>query len=209
MEQSDFQYWLADSLASFKANRKKTTVLLALVAVLLITGGRLLLPHHGASEALASALSPPAPSFLLDMPAITEDAAKSASLSRLTRWAEVPAVPPGRNLFQIDLSMYSSDGSRPKSSGGSARDTFWHDLEKSMTDRADQEKQRQVLVDALKADAGNLKLQTTIDGSSPKAIVNGILVGEGDVVAKFRIVRIENRRITVEREGIRFEVRMN
>jgi hypothetical protein len=209
MEKSDFQYWLTDSMASFRANRKKTTILLALVVVLAMTGGRLLLPHHGTSEASANVESAPTSPFILDLPVMTEDPAKSASLNRLTRWAETPAVPPGRNLFQIDLSQYATDGSRPKSSGGATRDTFWHDLEKSMNDRADQDKQRQVLVDALKADAGNLKLQTTTGGSSPKAIVNGILVGEGDVVAKFRIVRIENRRITVEREGITFEVRMN
>jgi hypothetical protein len=39
-------------------------------------------------------------------------------------------------------------------------------------------------------------------------MVNGDLVGEGSVVANFRIVSIEARRIIVEREGIRLEIDM-
>jgi hypothetical protein len=205
MEKSDFQFWLSDALASFRANRKKTTVLMALLAVLLVTAGRLVLPH-GTSVASANAVSPAPPTLGLDLTIPTETPDNSAPLKK---WAEVPAPLPDRNLFLIDLSAFARDGSRPKSIGGASGDTFWHDLEKSMKDQADQDKQRQVLVDALKSDAASLKLQTTIDGISPKAIVNGILVGEGDVVAKFRIVRIENRRIVVEREGIKFEIRMN
>jgi hypothetical protein len=45
-------------------------------------------------------------------------------------------------------------------------------------------------------------------GPQPKAMVNGELVGEDSVVANFRIVQIEARRIIVEREGIRLEIQM-
>jgi hypothetical protein len=166
----------------------------------------LLLPHNGNNQASANTLLPATPAFGLDLTIPTETPDNSAPLKQ---WAQIPAALPARNLFQIDLSLFARDGSRPKSMGGASSDTFWHDLEKSMSEQADQDKQRQVLVDALKADAGQLKLQTTTGGTSPKAIVNGILVGEGDVIAQFRIVRIENRRIIVEREGISFEVRMN
>jgi hypothetical protein len=206
MEKSDFQFWLSDTMATFRANRKKTTILLALVAVLLVTGGRALLPHHGTTDVAANVLPPAPPTLSLDLTATTDSPAASA---RLMKWAETVTTAPSRNLFQVDLTQYPRDGSRPKQAGGASADTFWHDLEKSMSDRADQEKQRQVELDVLKKDASELKLQTTIDGSTPKAIVNGVLVGEGDVVAKFRIVRIENRRIVIEREGIRFEIRMN
>jgi len=46
-------------------------------------------------------------------------------------------------------------------------------------------------------------------GASPKALVNGQLVGVGDVVASFRVCKIEARRIVVEREGIKLEIRSN
>jgi hypothetical protein len=45
-------------------------------------------------------------------------------------------------------------------------------------------------------------------GASPKAVIDGGLVGEGDVVASFRVLRIEPRRIIVEREGIKLEIQM-
>ena len=56
--------------------------------------------------------------------------------------------------------------------------------------------------------AGQLKLQTTLMGPTPRAVVNGMSVGEGDVVAEFRVFKIEARRIIVEREGIKLEIPM-
>jgi hypothetical protein len=45
-------------------------------------------------------------------------------------------------------------------------------------------------------------------GAKPKAVIDGALVGEGDVVAQFRVLKIEARRIIVEREGIKLEIQM-
>ena len=39
-------------------------------------------------------------------------------------------------------------------------------------------------------------------------MINGKLIAEGDVVASFRVLKIEPRRIIVEREGIRLEILM-
>jgi hypothetical protein len=57
-------------------------------------------------------------------------------------------------------------------------------------------------------EADQLRPTSTIGGPNPKAMINGALVGEGDVVASFRIIKIEARRILVEREGIRLEIPM-
>jgi hypothetical protein len=78
-----------------------------------------------------------------------------------------------------------------------------------MTARADQKREREVLVENLRGQALQLKLQSTVLGASPKALVNGQLVRVGDVVASFRVTKIEARRIVVEREGIKLEVRSN
>jgi hypothetical protein len=53
-------------------------------------------------------------------------------------------------------------------------------------------------------------------GATPKAVVDGELVGEGDLVAtksgesriEFRVLKIEARRIIVEREGIKLVIQM-
>jgi hypothetical protein len=85
-----------------------------------------------------------------------------------------------------------------------------------MSSRADVRKERQILIENLQQQASQLRLQSTMMGASPKAVVDGGLVGEGDVVAcgagetrtVFRVLKIEPRRIVVEREGIKLEIQM-
>jgi hypothetical protein len=78
-----------------------------------------------------------------------------------------------------------------------------------MAIKADQLKEHRARVESLRAQAARLKVQSTLMGASPKALVDGRLVGIGDVVASFRVTRIEARRIVVEREGIMFGLRFN
>ena len=55
--------------------------------------------------------------------------------------------------------------------------------------------------------AAKLDLQSTVmRNGSPKALVNGVLVGEGDTIEGFRVIKIEPKRIVVEREGVKLEV---
>jgi hypothetical protein len=61
-----------------------------------------------------------------------------------------------------------------------------------------------------------MRLQTTLMSAKPRAVVNGAMVKEGDVIAcgpvdnrtEFRVSKIEARRIIVEREGIKLEIPM-
>ena len=66
-----------------------------------------------------------------------------------------------------------------------------------------------MLIANLRQQALQLKLQSTVMGPTPRAAINGELLGEGDVIASFRILKIEARRIIVEREGIKLEITMN
>jgi hypothetical protein len=115
-----------------------------------------------------------------------------------------------RNLFVINYDFFPQDGSRPaqvlRAPTGNG---FWDQVEKSMTARADHKKEREVLVENLRLQAAQLKVQSTVMSASPQALVNGELVGVGDVVASFRVSKIEARRIVVEREGIKLEIRFN
>jgi hypothetical protein len=122
-------------------------------------------------------------------------------------WRTAPIQPLARNFFAIRFDKFPLDGSRPAALA-ERRDTFWDDLAKSLSSQADHKKQRQILVENLQMQAGQLKLQTTLMGPTPLAVVNGVSVGEGDVVAEFRVFKIEARRIIVEREGIKLEIPM-
>ena len=82
------------------------------------------------------------------------------------------------------------------------------DAAKSGPSPADVKKERQAFAENIREQAGQLKLQTTIMGAVPKALVNGQLVGEGDVVASLRIVKITARGMVIEREGIKLEIQM-
>src|SRR5205814_351400 len=85
---------------------------------------------------------------------------------------------------------------------------FWGRLEKSLMLQADQRDKRENLLANYRAEAGNLRLDSIMMGPSPKAMIDGKLLAEGDVVASFRVLKIEPRRIIVEREGIRLEILM-
>jgi hypothetical protein len=122
-------------------------------------------------------------------------------------WRTAPIQPLARNFFAIRFERFPLDGSRPAPLA-ERRDTFWDDLAKSLSSQADHKKQRQILIENLQMQAGQLRLQTTLMGPTPRAVVNGMSVGEGDVVAEFRVFRIEARRIIVEREGIKLEIPM-
>jgi hypothetical protein len=129
----------------------------------------------------------------------------------LREWMDADPAPLARNLFAVDLEKFPQDGSsRPAAEQRSAQVSpgFWDELAKSMSVRADVRKERQILVENLSRQASQLRLQTTMMGASPKAVIDGELVGEGDVVASFRVLKIEPRRIIVEREGIKLEIQM-
>jgi hypothetical protein len=126
--------------------------------------------------------------------------------SALLAWARAPILPVHRNLFAVPLDYYPQTGSQEGDlSAGSG---FWDRLGKSVSAHADQQEQRQILVDNIRIMAESLKLESTMMGSQPTAMVNGQMVREGDVIAGFRVLNIESRELIVEREGIRLAIVM-
>ncbi|HEV7300387.1 MAG TPA: hypothetical protein VGN72_13555 [Tepidisphaeraceae bacterium] len=181
------------------------------VAVALVVGmGRFAFTGSAAPAAATASLSrpmtvlePQATRMLARRP--LSDQASPA----VQEWVRTPIAPVGRNLFAIKLDYFPQDGTKvdqtlraPQGNG------FWDKLAKSMASRADQRRERQILVENLQLQAMQLRLQSTVMGPSPGALVNGSLVREGDVVASFRVLKIEARRIVVEREGIKLEIPM-
>ena len=193
---------------------KKACILTVLMAILVLLQVRLHMSKgDGTARADAASLAPTG-----SRPGSQNFAGGGRSgdaATALRAWMEAPPTPLGRNLFAINLERFPQDGTRPVVNNDGAVG-FWDELAKSMNSRADVRKERQILVENLTQQASQLRLQSTVMGATPKAVINGEMVSEGDVVAcgsgdspiSFRVLRIEPRRIIVEREGIKLEIQM-
>jgi hypothetical protein len=195
-------------VTAVRADPKKAGVLTLLVVILLTMWVRMWAqPNPGPRRAVAA--TSPAPTALR-----ADGEADGGEVVRaLAEWKAQPLpLAMGRNLFAADLDHFPRHGPHnPQTDAASALENqaFWDRVAKSMSDQADQRKERQVLVENLRLQAAKLRLQTTVMGAKPRAVINGELVGEGDVVASFRVWKIEARRVIVEREGIRLDIAMN
>jgi len=125
-------------------------------------------------------------------------------------WASLPASPITRNIFYINLDRFPQDGSKPNASGGpvsgATNEGFWDRLAKSGALRAEEKDSRTQLIGSLQWQAAQLHLQSIIMGPTPKVMVDGKLLNEGEFVAGFRVVRITARGMLLERDGSKFEV---
>ena len=191
-----------------KEDPKKATILVVLLGVMCFSWYRMTAgTAAGPSRAVASVTDVRAGSALA--PDSQRSGKAADNIAAMQEWARQPIAPLSRNLFVINYDFFPQDGSKSALPQVSRGDGFWDHVAKSMALRADHKREREVLVENLKSQAVQLKLQSTMMGASPKALVNGELVGVGDVVASFRVSKIEARRIVVEREGIKLEIRSN
>jgi hypothetical protein len=198
-------------VAQAKADPRKASILAVLSVIMVFSWYRMAGGDAASGPARATASVTPVPaggSLLPDN--LRTPTNNSATVQALLEWQRRPIAPLSRNLFVINYDFFPQDGSTPTAPVRVQHgDGFWDHIAKSMTARADQKREREVLVENLKSQALQLKLQSTVLGASPRALVNGQLVRVGDVVASFRVTKIEARRIVVEREGIKLEVRSN
>jgi len=200
--------WYAKLAQAAQADPKKASVLVVLLLVMAVMWVKLL---GGSSAGPAAASASPtgarASSALAPLPSRAAGA-RATSVIALHEWAIKPLSPLSRNPFTINYDFFPQNGAKVVPTLRAPQgDGFWDQLAKSMTARADQRKEHEVLVENLRLQAAQLKVQSTVMGPSPRALINGELLGVGDVVASFRVEKIEARRIVVEREGIKLELR--
>jgi hypothetical protein len=191
--------------AQVRAEPRKAGALVILAAAMVVTVWRLFFSSPGPSDANARGIAGAAPAGLA--PALPVSAPQSAvAAQQLREWTRRPVMLPERNLFAINLDYFKRDEvSAPAVSD--AQEGFWETVEKSLASRADQEKARSILAENVRRLASKLELQSTVVvNGAPKALVNGTLLEEGETIEGFRLIRIEARKIVVEREGIRLEV---
>ena len=183
-----------------------SVVLVVIVGRMLLSGGAT--PHPAsAGAATVGSSSVSAAASLKTASKSNTPASHSAQITAaLQRWADGPVPPLSRNLFNVRIEYFPMDGSRTLQTA-LADEGFWAKLEKSMAVQTDQKNKQENLKANFKAQAEQLRLESIMTGGpQPKAMVNGELVGEGSVVADFRVLKIEARRIIVEREGIQLEI---
>ena len=194
--------WSDSMFRQVKAEPRKAAALLLLAAVLVAMWVKIFVfadPRPVAAGPLNGVNPRVDPSHIPNPP-------RSGSTHSLLDWIKKDFPGTKRNLFAIKLDYFPVDGSRPMFSGDDT-DGFWDQLAKSLAAKADQEKVKGILRDNVRMQASRLDLQSLgMFNGIPKAMVNGTIVQEGDTIEGFRIVRIETKRIVVEREGIQVEV---
>jgi hypothetical protein len=135
---------------------------------------------------------------------------KNDTSAAMQRWLTSSPAKIGRNLFAVQLEYY------PQMSAKSARTNKSED-DKSAAQEADVVKEWMTRSEAVQLQARQLKLQSTVMSAAvPQALISGQMVKEGDVVAStpgdsssdFRVLKIEPRRVVVERDGIKLEILM-
>lgn len=209
--------WLKDTqakLTSVASRDPKKTLALAVLSVVLLAMGWKQLGGKPATAAKAATDTPKA------QPAPLNDSDRQVSTiddQPVARWLSEPIKVLDRNLFQFQSEFFPrvDDAAR-----GTARmvtdDSFWDQLAKSMSAQADSRKQKQIRIDNLQAAASKLRVQSTIMGNAPRAMVDGRMVRLGGSIEAdaggsgitFKVARIEARRIVIERDGIQIELPM-
>ena len=207
--------WSTSILSAMRRDPKKASCLAVLLIVMAILWAKLALAGAEPAQAAASAVAAPSNSitspFNVNPAKARQRLSAGASVAAsMQSWLEKPVpLVASRNLFSAQLQYFPMDGSRPtQGSRTGADESFWERLAKSISSEADQQEKKQNLIQNLRQEAGQRQLQTTVMGPTPKALVNGTLVSEGETVEAFRVLKIEPRRIYVEREGIKLEIQM-
>jgi hypothetical protein len=197
--------WMGAMTRVFRADPKKTGSLAVLLLVLAVMVGRQVTSGRGGRPAAAAGAATGSRVDLAGSATVTP-ASRAGVAEAFQEWAQAPVLPVSRNLFAVRIEYFPLDGSRTTQSDV-GQEGFWSSLEKSLTLRTDEKVRQENLIASFVKDAEKLQLQSTLP-ESRKAMINGQLVGEGSVVANFRVVKIEPRKVIVEREGITLAIQM-
>jgi len=175
--------------AQLLADKRRSGLLIGLVAVGLLFWGRLMLkdaPKTATAEPIAAAAAgsqgAPAPvARAAPLPAVV-----------LTGSAVMP-----RDPFRFDASGYAAaPGQGPREEA--------QDEPKTADPDADREARRAAVV----AQARKLTLDSVIKGSRPRVMISGQMLEPGQQVEGFVLLKIDSRQVVLEKEGVRVLLKM-
>ncbi len=174
--------WIKKRVKQLTADRRKFGLMVGLLAVALLLWGRILVKQVP-RQAIADPAQKKAPASTTPAtPTPTGEHKRIyVSLNETLR----------RDLFAVDLSQFAQ-------------------ITSGASDSITQEKSRPVIADVDDAVnlATGLRLQSTVLGREPRAIVNGRTLAPGQDIRGFRVVRIHERHVVLERDGLTFVLKM-
>jgi hypothetical protein len=206
------------TLEAFKqqilADKKRSAILSILMVVLVVVVVRALSPGSASVPETAVAVQPApvvrpaaAPTMqpvLETIRPVTKSAAAEptapaqATRHRTVRTDDLPRSLK-RDLFMTDeWTNYPLEASLIEKAKPTAQLDFWSGMAEAARQYS---RQRHEESQTLTKELSDLELQSTLTGRAPLAYISGHLVRPGDRYAGFSIVRIEERRVLVEKYG--------
>ncbi|MAE60593.1 MAG: hypothetical protein CMJ49_04450 [Planctomycetaceae bacterium] len=174
------------------ADKRKFGLVCTLMCVALLLWGRLLMKDVPLT---ATADDPTAPSIAGAVPTPPADSA-------LEGWpvVHVDLVDEvSRDLFRPDPRYFQTEPEEDALSDDSGKSGPESD------DEQDIARARQAVV---REAAQSLSLQSTIHGNVSQALINGQLVSPGQSISGFTVVRVDERRVTVIKDGVEIVLEM-
>lgn len=178
-----------------RAERRKVTVLLTLVTVGLLLWGRLLLmrdvPRTATADPEGSAQEGAAKAEQTDRPAErgTERRTVRVKLAERT----------DRDLFELRRHLY------PPAESAEPQGEKPPEVAKSGSEQADERSQERR---AIRSQARSLRLQSTILGATPRAMINGTLLEPGQRIRGFELIRVGSRKAILRKAGVEIVLEM-
>ncbi len=165
-------------------DRKRGLLALGLIAVALLLWGRLILKN-----APRTALADPKEGQVALQTLPTRQAAA------LTREVHLQLPKGGkRDLFAMAEHRFARTEMSPESA----------QTAKSVGETSDSDVRTRAVQQAAMA----LRLQTTILGTPPRAMIDGQLLGPGETIKGFEIVEIQQREVVLQKDGIQVRLEM-
>jgi hypothetical protein len=186
-------------LRAYRRDPRKVSAVAGLSLVMAVLWGRMLMTGPGPATA-----GTPQASGTLVLPKKPPAASGSPADVALLQWLDTPRPVVARNLFGIDTEAFP----KPVPAANTGRADSSEPAGKSGGSGADDHSE-QLAEDANKAEAAKFKLESTLLGLHPLAVVNGQLVGEGDDLGSFKIERIQARRVTLVHDQQRIDLTMD
>jgi len=205
--------WKDRLRAELGRDKKKTAVLGLLLAVAGIVAGRLAITHAvpdraSGAEALAVVAPPPGgdeDDAQRDPPGrrhAADHARRTAYLARLDRTVT-------RDLFRPNLEYFPRlPGTEDPADAGPADPGWFGDVHRRIVEKQRAGSDELARIRAVRAQARELSLQSTMLGSRPTALINGQVLRTGDGINGFRVKRIASDRCVVSKGGVDVELRM-
>jgi len=193
---------------------RKSAVLAALLLVGAVIGLRMVLKSEPAS-AIAAVVRAESSNDAVNKNSRSIMSTLEPRLADVEAWIDQPSRPINRDIFAIRTEGFAVRRS-PSASEPVVVDrgetSFWKRLDKSLALRADQKKQRLERLNRLVRMCELFKVQSTIMGQQPTAIVSGRMVRRGDrlLTADPEVIvvveRVDSRSVLVRVDEVMIEL---